>query len=270
MSQRLHIKTLQADDSLADIDFSVWSRFERQTRCLLGSHLKERHESGAARVSHRIAYLPLSTFRLYVCLSNDRGSNLYLRAGRRPLKLAFQSQLSIMNLKSIQPYLRHYGRIRTLRGSVLRSTFARVQAGFDEPDQPLLEQAMEALEQADSENLTCVYCGSLASCWDHLVPAARGGTHQVRNLAPCCSPCNLRKGAKTWQEFLDDQPETEATRSAKTILEPYTKGFIPKKSCVSEETTKQLDKILNEILAKLTQADELIKNDLQTTPRGKA
>ena len=167
-----------------------------------------------------------------------------------------------MNLNSIKPYLRHYGRIRTLRGSVVRSTFARVQAGFDDADLSALKQAMTVLEQQNKDDLTCVYCGGVATCWDHLLPAARGGTHQVRNLAPCCAPCNARKGAKTWQEFLDELPETEATRSARSILEKYTEGFLPKTSCISVETSAELAKILTEILAKMAEADALIEKDL--------
>lgn len=169
-----------------------------------------------------------------------------------------------MNLNSIKPYLRHYGRIRTLRGSVVRSTFARVQAGFDAADSAALEQAMKVLEQSNANELTCVYCGSTATCWDHLLPAARGGTHQVRNLAPCCLACNASKGARTWQEFLDEQPETEPTRSARAILERYTDGFQPKATCVSAKTTTALARILEDILAKMAEADALIEADLRS------
>ena len=35
-----------------------------------------------------------------------------------------------------------------------------------------------------------------------LVPIARGGVHCAENLRPACSACNLRKGAKTLEEYL--------------------------------------------------------------------
>ena len=49
-----------------------------------------------------------------------------------------------MNSSSLKEYLRHYGRIRSLRGSVIRSTFKRVTAAFDEFSQ---EQADSALKE---------------------------------------------------------------------------------------------------------------------------
>lgn len=58
-----------------------------------------------------------------------------------------------MKLNSIKPYLRHYGRIRTLRASVMRSTFARVQAGFDTYDSSAAALAMSVLDQ-DPDDLT--------------------------------------------------------------------------------------------------------------------
>jgi len=53
--------------------------------------------------------------------------------------------------------------------------------------------------------LTCVYCGALVSNGyhlDHKKPLARGGSNTVENLAIACPTCNLRKNAKTDEEFL--------------------------------------------------------------------
>lgn len=53
---------------------------------------------------------------------------------------------------------------------------------------------------------TCTYCGApleLATFhMDHLIPKSRGGSGRRDNLAPSCGPCNVKKGAKTAQEFL--------------------------------------------------------------------
>jgi 5-methylcytosine-specific restriction endonuclease McrA len=56
----------------------------------------------------------------------------------------------------------------------------------------------------------CAYCGGVADGWDHVVPLARGGSHTVDNLAPCCQPCNLRKGPRP-PEFLE-RPEKVVLR----------------------------------------------------------
>lgn len=44
----------------------------------------------------------------------------------------------------------------------------------------------------------CVYCGDFATCIDHVVPVAQGGTSIIENLAPACRSCN--------EEKLDWQP----------------------------------------------------------------
>jgi 5-methylcytosine-specific restriction endonuclease McrA len=39
----------------------------------------------------------------------------------------------------------------------------------------------------------CVYCGALATGFDHLHPVSKGGRNIAENLAPACFPCNARK-----------------------------------------------------------------------------
>ena len=40
---------------------------------------------------------------------------------------------------------------------------------------------------------------------DHIVPIARGGTNNIKNIKALCGPCNLRKHAKPWQQFLAEE-----------------------------------------------------------------
>ncbi len=50
----------------------------------------------------------------------------------------------------------------------------------------------------------CYYCGSLLGenrHIDHKIPLVRGGTNWPANLCLACPTCNLRKNAKTPQEF---------------------------------------------------------------------
>jgi 5-methylcytosine-specific restriction endonuclease McrA len=40
---------------------------------------------------------------------------------------------------------------------------------------------------------------------DHKVPLSRSGVHAISNLVPSCNICNLQKGAKTAEEFLNNR-----------------------------------------------------------------
>ncbi len=48
------------------------------------------------------------------------------------------------------------------------------------------------------DEFTCQYCGSQRDLtFDHVVPRASGGVTSWSNVVAACSPCNLRKGAKS-------------------------------------------------------------------------
>ena len=162
-----------------------------------------------------------------------------------------------MNSASIKNYLRHYGSIRSLRGSVIRSTFKRVTAAFDDFDAVQVESAMRELG-LDPNNLKCVYCGVEADCWDHLVPASRDGTHQVRNLAPACTACNNIKGYKTWDEFFDTLENSERNDERKQLLRKYVSSLVAGKSLIDDVDQKKLDALLNRIHQTMSEADDVI------------
>lgn len=55
----------------------------------------------------------------------------------------------------------------------------------------------------------CRYCGNTEAEryeLDHIVPRSRGGANRVSNLVVSCHDCNVRKGNKTVEEFLQDKP----------------------------------------------------------------
>jgi len=47
----------------------------------------------------------------------------------------------------------------------------------------------------------CAYCGGVAKTLDHIVPRARGGKDEMRNLAPACKRCNSEKWRWTVDEW---------------------------------------------------------------------
>ncbi|EEA93715.1 MULTISPECIES: HNH endonuclease [Pseudovibrio] len=52
------------------------------------------------------------------------------------------------------------------------------------------------------DKFQCQYCGSERDLtFDHLIPRSKGGLTTWDNVITACSPCNLRKANKSWQEM---------------------------------------------------------------------
>lgn len=56
----------------------------------------------------------------------------------------------------------------------------------------------------DKDGEKCAYCGDECGPFhvDHVTPRSRGGRHSFDNLVVACAACNLSKGAKTVEEWL--------------------------------------------------------------------
>lgn len=63
-------------------------------------------------------------------------------------------------------------------------------------------QAIRA-EVFERDNFTCRYCGAhgVALECDHVIPVAKGGTHDLTNLKTACKACNRSKAAKPLEEW---------------------------------------------------------------------
>ena len=51
--------------------------------------------------------------------------------------------------------------------------------------------------------------------FDHLIPAALGGSDSLDNLRPCCKRCNTRKGASEVMDFIDRRLRQMARATAR-------------------------------------------------------
>lgn len=59
--------------------------------------------------------------------------------------------------------------------------------------------------------IICTYCGSTTDKphFDHRIPLARGGKHELSNLCVACGTCNCSKGDKTPEEFAEYRKEAK-------------------------------------------------------------
>ncbi|WP_202495510.1 HNH endonuclease [Streptomyces sp. SID4982] len=88
------------------------------------------------------------------------------------------------------------------QGTYRRDHLVRIsRQGWDRLDYDLRNAYAELVRQRP-----CVYCGRLPHLVkihvDHAIPLSRGGSDAWHNLVPACEPCNLKKHAKTPEEFL--------------------------------------------------------------------
>ena len=113
--------------------------------------------------------------------------------------------------------------------------------------------------------LTCVYCDASADTWDHVVGTVSSGEfsgtgHRLRNLVPCCSPCNASKGKKEWRDYLNGlrQPASIRNKREKRIA-AHIKGCKKdsNKAWRNFPEYKRLQETRNEILDLMAKGDKL-------------
>lgn len=51
----------------------------------------------------------------------------------------------------------------------------------------------------------CVYCGDIATTWDHIVPVSKGGQTTPGNIVPCCISCNSSKKDRDVFDWIDEK-----------------------------------------------------------------
>ncbi|MBD2859182.1 HNH endonuclease [Spongiibacter sp. KMU-158] len=106
----------------------------------------------------------------------------------------------------------------TGRSSSITNSFINSIIPVIEPTNEEVKEALTILGM-DHESFQCIYCGSVASEWDHLRPLVKdkkptGYISEIHNLVPACGKCNQSKGNKDWRMWIVSD----------AALSPKTKG----------------------------------------------
>jgi hypothetical protein len=113
-----------------------------------------------------------------------------------------QSGLSRVNWRIIRPILLEA--LETALAGVHRWNDA-IKAYDGQRLPPFEWQILRTIVLA-RDGFTCIYCGSTEDLHaDHRLSVARGGSNALENLATACAPCNLSKGPKALNGWLQSR-----------------------------------------------------------------
>lgn len=187
--------------------------------------------------------------------------------------LKFKPAPPVKQLKAsdMKGWLTQY-RVST-RSSTVTGAFVAALLPHDKYDESAVNEAMIALNQ-DVNELNCVYCGGVATTWDHLINLvqqrkANGDGHRIRNLVPCCATCNSSKGGTPFDKWISGYvharkgaiPGTRRVTGDRaalvTLLNNYRKDC-PPRSPNDIELEEKLMAMRDQVLAILVEADKLV------------
>jgi 5-methylcytosine-specific restriction endonuclease McrA len=83
----------------------------------------------------------------------------------------------------------------------------------------------EVIERLLNESKKCLYCSSditpFTATIDHIIPIALGGQHSEYNLVVCCQPCNNKKHAKPFHEWINELDDKHKDKAEKLYRQRY-------------------------------------------------
>lgn len=104
-------------------------------------------------------------------------------------------------------------KVQMLTPAAFKAAFMQALAGEETECSPFVRQGRGRLtgpewqklraEVFSRDDFTCTYCGERAGrleC-DHVIPASRGGSDELDNLATACFACNRSKRDKLLSEW---------------------------------------------------------------------
>ena len=115
----------------------------------------------------------------------------------------------------------------TSRTSTITNSFVQAIIPEIKPTAAEVTEALDLLGMSISQ-MSCVYCGTAVTDWDHLRPLVRGKRptgyiSEIRNLVPSCGPCNQSKSGSDWRAWMQGaapgSPRTKGVSDIATRIE---------------------------------------------------
>jgi hypothetical protein len=124
----------------------------------------------------------------------------------------------------------------TSRSSSITNAFVQSIIPFDPPSEADKAEVLAFFGQTSGE-MTCVYCGTSANDWDHLLPLVRnkrptGFFSGKGNVVPACGRCNQSKSGQDWERWMrgasTNSPKSRGVRDLEervALLSRYAESY---------------------------------------------
>jgi 5-methylcytosine-specific restriction endonuclease McrA len=129
-----------------------------------------------------------------VLLLNQDYSPLKITSLKRGFKLVFKGKAEVLYYDELKPII-------TDVKNYVRPTIIRLLRYISLPYRkiPLTRDNIYL-----RDGYKCIYCETKKSLTlDHVIPRSKGGNNEWDNLITCCHSCNVLKGDKSVEEFLN-------------------------------------------------------------------
>ena len=128
---------------------------------------------------------------------------LVLNATYEPLKVVdWQRAMTLWAQGKVEVVEEHEREVRSVSFSFRLPSVVRLLHFVKLKRRPVVQFTRANIYARD--RFTCQYCDTAFApehlTFDHVVPAAQGGTRRWENIVTACEPCNSKKGARTPDE----------------------------------------------------------------------
>jgi len=158
----------------------------------------------------------------------------------------------------------------TFRTSTITNAFVSAILPFPQPKPSEIGEVLNIFEM-NPEDLRCVYCGEVATEWEHLYPIVRrrrptGYPSSIRNLVPSCRSCNQKKRGEEWRKWISSGAfsarfKQEDLKKRISHLEKYEAWAkcrpMPLEEIIGQETYKEYFGKLENIVNQMKEAQRI-------------